>query len=513
MLRALSLFLPMWPVDLLHRRDRMRGRAAAPGETILLVRTERQRPIVAACCGRALQAGVSVGMTVADARALIRTGHVRIEPLRPDRDAAALESLARWAVRFSPLVAVDPPDGLLLNITGCGHLFRGERRLVQMLLKQTERLGCVASAAVAPTFAGAWSLARFVQGNPIIDDRAGIRAALAPLPIRALRLAEPTVVMLAEVGIVRIGELMNLPRATIPSRFGLVVLDRLDRAVGLATETIEPVRPREPILAERVLDGPTTDLHVLGIVVRRLLETVVETLTTNSAGARRLRTTFDRPRLDPIVVEVIVGRPSRDVKHLWSLLSPRLERIPMGNGIDRVEMDVPSWARLRDRQATSWVGVGTDENDEAPAEVERLCDTIANRIGRERVCTIRLHDTHIPERSWRIVPRHARHVPSPPVATLDRPTLLLPNPESIRTIAGSGDSPPWRIAWRGHDLIVTTAVGPERIAEAWWHASGGPAPDLAMARDYFKVQDERGRWLWVFRETNTNRWFVHGLWA
>ncbi len=513
MLRALSLYLPRWPVDLLRRRDRSIGRVAGRDESILLVRVDRQRPVVATCCEVARRAGVVPGMTVADARALLRTGGARILPERPDHDAIALESLARWAARFSPLVAVDPPDGLLLNITGCAQIFRGEDRLLGKLIRQTLQLGCAARGAIAPTYAAAWAIARYGASGAILADRAETKTALATLPVRALRIEHRAVLALAEVGITRIGELAAIPRTSIPSRFGIEVLDRLDRAFGLTVETIEPVRAREPIRAEWPLEGPTTDLHVLSIVTRRLLERAVDALTELHAGARRLRAIFDRPRLNPVVLEVIVGRPCRDARHLWSLLSPRLERMPMGDGIERVEVFIPAWSRLRDVQATSLAGCEDGGSDAAPAEVDRLCDTLANRLGRERVCAIRLIDTHIPERAWCILPRDRAGSATIDPGTLDRPTLLLPLPEPIRTIAGSGDAPPWRIAWRGHDLTVTTAVGPERLGEAWWEARDGPAPTLADSRDYFKVQEQEGRWLWVFRKTDSNRWFVHGLWT
>ncbi len=513
MLRALSLYLPRWSVDLLRRRDRSSGRAAAPGEAILLTRTERQRPVVAACCDVARRTGVRLGMTIADAGALLRTGTARIVAERPERDAIALQSLARWASRFSPLVAVDPPDGLLLNVTGCAQVFRGEDRLLGKLLRQTERLGCAARAAIAPTYGAAWAIARYGPASAILTDRAATRAALESLPIRSLRIEGAAVVTLHEVGITRIGELAAVPRTSIPSRFGVEVLEQLDRAFGLSVETIDPVRAREPIRLEWPLDGPTTDLHALGIVTRRLLEGVVDALTELHAGARRLQVIFDRPRIEQVVIEIVVGRPSRDARHLWSLLAPRLERLPMGDGVERVEVYVPVWSRLRDVQATPWAGCGDDGSSGAPAEIDRLCDTLANRLGRERVCTIRLTDTHIPERAWRIVPRDGGASAACQQETLDRPTLLLPFPEPIRTIAGSGYAPPWRIAWRGHDLTVSMAIGPERIGEAWWNTPSGPAPQLPDARDYFKVQAQEGRWLWVFRETDTNRWFVHGVWA
>ena len=152
MRRALSLYFATWSIDLVTRRDRPprspdrrspAGRLEEPspryGESppesraisaLLLVGGGGGRQVVRRRCERAAAAGVRSGMSVAHARALLAKGAVRVELYAPHREAAALCAMAGWARRFSPIVATDPPDGLLLDITGCQRLFGGERRLV-----------------------------------------------------------------------------------------------------------------------------------------------------------------------------------------------------------------------------------------------------------------------------------------------------------------------------------------------------------------------------------------------
>jgi protein ImuB len=283
------------------------------------------------------------------------------------------------------------------------------------------------------------------------------------------------------------------------------------------------VKYKEPIRAERLLDGPTTGLDVLAIVTRTLLDAVVRELTTRHLGVRRLDALFDRPRLEPQILTVAIGRPSRDSRHLWSLLWPRIERMHLGDGVERVELHVVRSARLRDEQLGYW----DTENADAARELAQLCDTLANRIGPDRVARVRLAESHIPERAWMMESEaqrqeHGRDAHATDEAGGDRPTLLIHPPELIRTIAGAGEAPPWRITWRDRDATIITSIGPERICEVWWdldtpalRAGSGSALHIpsGAARDYFKVQDEIGRWLWVFRQTGTSRWFLHGLWA
>lgn len=511
MSKAISLYLTNWPIDLALRRERLRG-SAPRAEPFLLVHTVQQRPVVAACCARAQGAGVRRGMRVADARALIKCGAVRIEALRPQQDAACLESLARWAMRFTPTVAVDGAEGLLLDITGCHRLFGGVGRLTERLARGLDRRGIGWRIAAAPTFGAAWGLARFGPERLCIIESNGWTEALATLPVAALRIAPETVQALAEVGLERVGQLITLPRSTLPSRFGPDLLARLDQALGRMYERIEPVRAWQPPTAQRALDGPTRDLEVLSVVVRELLGALAQQLESRGQGARRLEAVFDRSDVGPLTVAVMLGRPSREVKHLWSLLWPRMERMQMGFGIECVTVRATRVGIVRGRQSSRWMS--DPDQGRWSAEFDELCDALVNRLGPAGVQQAHLVDTHIPERAWAMTTvRQGGAIMGPASLDSDRPLVMLHPPEPVASIAGAGDAPPWRLTWRGQDFTVIASIGPERIAEAWWAGSGGPAPGQAAARDYFKVQEQSGRWLWVYRRTGTAHWFIHGLWA
>ena len=73
-------------------------------------------------CGLAL--GLLPGMMLADARArvpdLVAVDH------DPAADRRLIERIADLCDRYTPMVALDPPDGVTLDITGCAHLFGGE---------------------------------------------------------------------------------------------------------------------------------------------------------------------------------------------------------------------------------------------------------------------------------------------------------------------------------------------------------------------------------------------------
>ncbi|MHC4711069.1 MAG: Y-family DNA polymerase [Planctomycetota bacterium] len=265
--KAVSLYMPHWSTDLILRSSRKRTLAPADRREpvnrppVLLYAQSAGRQLVARCCAAATAAGVRAGMTVAHARALLPVEQAVVELHQPQRELAALGALARWALRFSPIVAVDPPDGLLIDIAGCRRLFGDASRHVHLIGSATERLGFCARVAAAPTFACARAVARFGSGggggksggeSGGLVAEGGQRRALAPLPVEALGVEAASVDALREVGIDRIGHLFDLPRSSLAARFGRELLRRLDQAVGRAPETIDPVRPVAPPVVERV---------------------------------------------------------------------------------------------------------------------------------------------------------------------------------------------------------------------------------------------------------------------
>lgn len=531
MARVLSLYLPMWHVDLVRRRDRREKRREGRGAAkvgsgvreksgrrggggrppaILLVTTIGQRRIVERCCESALAAGVRAGMTLAHARALLPEGGVRVEELRAQQSEAALRSLAAWAVRYSPVVAPDPPDGLLMDVSGCERLYGGEEKIVAMVAEGVRRLGLRVRAAVAPTVGCAWAVARYGRSERAVVLEGEERAALAPLPVGALRIEPEAEAALEEVGVETVGEVMALPRSALPVRFGAGVLRRLDQALGAAPELIEPVRPVEPVRAEWVLSGPTTSLEAVCLVVRELVGRVCEELSRRESGALRLELVLSGPEMRPARVTASLSRGSRNPGHLWSLLRAQVERVHVADGVEEVSLTATRVCRLRHEQVERWVD-GEGEGDGAFAgALGEFVDTLVGRLGAERVVAMEVAESHRPERVMRLRPWgevgwDRRAGGGAAVTPGDRPSVLFERPEAVQAIALLPDGVPRWLRWRGMEHNLVDGVGPERIGGEWWRERGGE-------RDYFRVRDERGAWLWVYREGERG-WFVHGVWG
>lgn len=494
---------------------------------MLLTRAVASREVVAGCCGAAARAGVREGMDLAQARSLLPAGVTpRVEEHRAERDAEMLRSLARWALRYSPMVAADGADGLLIDATGTERLHRGEPRLVRAVAAGMERLGLSARVASAGTFGCAWALARHGEHALAMAGSGREREALSPLPVAALRVDDVTVRGLEEIGITTVGQVLDLPRASLASRFDDQLLRRVRQALGEEEEAINPVRPEPPTRAGIVFDGPTDRPESVEAAAREVLEELAAGLARRERGVRRLDIELARPRAEPTRVRIDLSRPSRSVKHLWSLLRSRLERVDLGEGVEGVALTATRTGRLRHEQAAS-AALGAEEERASGTAWGELVDTLVSRLGAERVLRAELVESHLPERAARersvmeADPSRGRGVPAA-YATGDRPTVLFARPEAASAMALTPDGPVMSLSWRGTRLGVLACAGPERIGQEWWRWDPPLEPEIDTKRrprlapperDYFRVQVEGGRWLWVFRHVGTGRWFVHGEWC
>src|SRR5690606_8401927 len=131
--------------------------------------------------------------------------HLRVVPHAPQKDAALLARLLEDFGRFTPLAARDDPHGLMLDVTGCAHLFGGEGGMMRAGCARADRIGLTLRAALAATPQAARALARF--GAPGVFAAGTERAAVRRLPVAALELDARDEEALCRAGLKRIGDL------------------------------------------------------------------------------------------------------------------------------------------------------------------------------------------------------------------------------------------------------------------------------------------------------------------
>src|SRR5712672_1606350 len=145
--RILSLWLPRLPTDRIKRQ--LWCGNAAPANPCIVVAKQNNALQIFAMDDAAARFGLDVGLPLANARAICP--QLRVFDADEVADANTLNDIADWCDRFTPLVALDPPHGLFLDITGCAHLFGGEAALMRTICEALTRQGFAVSAGIAST--------------------------------------------------------------------------------------------------------------------------------------------------------------------------------------------------------------------------------------------------------------------------------------------------------------------------------------------------------------------------
>ena len=559
MSRMVSIFLPHLPLERLKRS----GKALPDDRPFALVGSEERGLLLTAVNAASADQGLIPGMGLADARAICP--HLLTAPAEARKDAEALLALASWAsVRYSPTLNVDGADGLWLDVTGVPHLFGGEAALLADLAERLARAGLTAQLALAETLGGAHALARFARSSPIIVPDGEIARALADLPVEALRLEPAIALLLRRLGLKRIGQLYQVPRASLERRFHAkdmaeAVLVRLDQALGRSEEMHAPLSPDTDFMARLPFPEPLITHEGVLAGLDHLADELCATLARKGRGARRAALWLCRSDGSSAVIEAGLSAPSRVAKHLVALFKDKIEGVDMGFGVDLMAFSALVTETLPPAQTS--LAVSTRK-----AAPEPLIDRLVNRLGGRAVRRLFPRASHIPELAQSARSVLARsvlargdlarsdfatswsgHIPRKP----PRPPLLLARPEPLSVLAEIPEGPPARFTWRHVTARVVKAEGPERIAPEWWRlrcrdgaassippldGEGGsaegragwgdspcveakpptPTPQAASdlptrgryaqdtcmprPRDYYRIEDEDGRRYWVFRE-------------
>ncbi|MFC3127238.1 Y-family DNA polymerase [Pseudoroseomonas globiformis] len=492
--RYLALVLPLLPLDRLRRQQpELAGRPLAVwgmiGNRRLLTATDAP--------------GLFVGQALADAQAILP--ELVLVEADPAADAALLERLALWTLRFTPLAAVDGQDGLLLDTTGVDGLFGGEDALLASVLEGFRSGGYRVLGAVAGTPGCAAALAR-CSPRPLVLPPDNEAAALAPLPLSALRLPADTIQALARLGLRRVGELLRQPRGPLARRFGRALLDALDDATGDRPRPIRPVRPPPVFAAARNLLEPIVTRPAIDHVLQVLLAELCQTLEQAGQGARRLALRADR--VDRMVQEVAIGTgaASHASAHLFRLFREVLDRLEPDLGFERMVLEATATEPMP--QAQPGLDRGDGSAASRPEALPELLDAAGQRIALTR---LRPLNGHWPE--YAAVPAEPYAVPAVPPGWdhAVRPVRLLGTPLAIAVTALVPDGPPVQLRCGSRLYRVLAALGPERLEPEWWGAD-----EHRPARDYYRVQTAEGPRLWIcrLREARAGgeapRWFLHG---
>lgn len=465
--------------------------------SMLVVFDSARRPRIVAADDQASAAGVHIGMSLGAALAV--APDIDARPRDETREQELMQRLAQVASVFTPLVSIEPPDGLLLEIKPSIQLFGGLRELCRRL-----RAACLAEPVftrsrvqprftLAPTALAALVAAR-AGARCFITDLAVLPARLKPLPLAVLRWPEEENARLMAMGVRTLGELLRLPRAGFARRFGPAQLADLDRLLGRRADPRQRITRRERYIGRRDLDHEIEDREQILHALRPLLDELEQFLRSRQRGISALQCRFHHPHAAPTSCLLRLAAPEADAARLLALLRERLTTLVLPEPVRRCDLRS---GVLAERALVSRALWSAGEHGFAAAgEMPALIEHLRARLGTEAVYGLRRLCEHRPEKAHGV----AEPALAPPAsimhtcaAPFGRPLWLLRVPQKLESLRG-------RPRYQG---ALELSAGPERVESGWWDGAD-------IQRDYYAAKDGRGSLLWIYRDCETRQWFLHG---
>ena len=472
-------------------------------QPIVFAASVHNRKVVSSMNAIAEAGGVQINMPTADAMAIV-PGLVVVDD-KPERNLKLLKGIGEWCVRYAPIVSLDPPEGLILDISGCAHLWNGEQGYLKEVLNRLKSKGYYARAAIADTVGTSWAVSRYGKLRAIIGEGEQTEALLSLHPA-SLRIEPVVLQRLQKLGLNQVHSFISMPRSVLRRRFGDNLLLRLAQAVGQVEELIEPIQVQQPYMERLPCLDPIRTAVGIEIAMKLLLEKICNRLLQEGKGLRTAKLICYR--VDGKVVEASIGTnaASNSIDHLFNLFQLKISSIAPALGIELFVLEASKVEELELPQEVLWkANEGLDDQ-----KVTELLDRLTVKVGAKIVQRYLPDEHYWPERSTRqAISIHEQ--PKIDWQSTPRPTQLLSKPEPIQVSVPVPDYPPMLFRYKGITHNIRKADGPERIEREWWIEEG-------EHRDYYQVEDELGQRYWVFRSghyrnDNSQQWFIHGYFA
>jgi protein ImuB len=415
---------------------------------------------------------------------------------------AALQTLALWALQFTPRVAV-ADEAVVMELAASVRLFGGQRALRERVHAEGAELG-VGQLAWAPNSLAALALARAGVENGLQQP---LEALLDALPMDTLSAVRPHHLTLAHIGCRTLGDVRRLPRGGVARRFDKQLLAALDRAYGRAPEVHAWIELPEHFAQRLELMFRVDDAPALLLGARRLLLSLCGWLAARHSGttAFTLRWAHDAMRAKSAgeggSITIRTAEPTRQLDHLCRLLAEHLARVALLAPVGDLELVADAVVPLEEKSA-SWLPDEAEGREPLHLVLERL----AARLGPQRVLRPVLCEDHRPEWMcrWQTAPEP---LPRKPVAgnELPQPGFILAAPIKLLVRAH-------RPYYQGELQLL---AGPQRVEGGWWDRDEAAGQIRNVVRDYWVAQSAHAGVLWVFqtRLDEAPAWFLHGVFA
>ena len=465
----LSLYLPNLQLESINPNQ---------STPIAITKKIKNQQQIISCTTGATASGITSLMTLNSAYALC-PALTAIE-YNEDHQKKLLHQIGEWAMQFSSIVSLHPPDHLLIEIAGSKRLFEGYEILVSLIEQELTKLGFSAQPGIAPTPLAANLLAT-ANSRVGITQLQRLPSGLKGLSIDLLDLNIQITESLHKSGIHNIGELLNISPASLTRRFGPACVKYLDCLLGKHPYPVKPIRCSE--FFERSLDLPVEvdDTNALQFATQRMANELSAFLIARDCGVNGYSFTLRHERYPDTHLQLRFLQATSQPKHLHQVLSERLSQTELAAPVSGLHILADAFSSI-ERDASDFFRKSQRQQNSLGEIVDKLC----GRLGQDALHTLLTVEDHRPEKAWRrsfpnCAEDYASHWPHRPVWILDTPKV------TTRTLHRISDI--------------------ERIETGWWD-------DTDVRRDYYIADDNHGARYWVFKlRDGSGELYIHGLFA
>jgi len=462
-------------------------------DAVVVVEPRGGHQRVIAADKRALTQGIKPDLRLSAAFGL--SDALSVQERSPEDELVRLESLAKWTRRFTPCVSLEPPQAVLMEVSGSLKLFGGLEVIKAALEQEFRRRQLTAHLCSAPTALAALWLAR--QESEDVRFPGELVGRLSVLPLRVTGWPDKTQRLLESLGVGTIRDCLRLPRDGFVRRIGERYLRDLDRSLGWHDPRLEFV-PSQRLSSVHEFPDEVVDPVILSAAGEKLVERLVGALRKYQARIQNFELSFYHLHCSVTVKRVILADPTHERSRLLMLFRDRLERvslpapvIALGLRTGRIESAVGRNATLfRDR---------TQQRQKAA--MGELMERLRGRFGTGVIYAVDLVEEHRPEGAWirstTLLLRRSASAPWMAPCAQQRPLWILPAPLLLESVAG--DLPHYR-----SQVPLRLESGPERIEAGWWDGED-------ISRDYYVASGSKGEKLWIYQDRMGPRWYLHGI--
>ncbi len=449
---------------------------------IAIIERVKNRQQIICCTTGAAAFGITRSMALNSAYALCPA--LTVVEYDEDRQMQLLQQIGEWAMQFSSIVSLHPPDHLLIEIAGSKRLFENYKVLIGLISQELSKLGFKAQIGIAPTPLAANLLAR-ANSRIAVARPERLQENLKDISIALLDADAKIKDGLRQSGIHKIGGLLPVSPASLTRRFGPAFVKYLDCLLGRHPYPVTPIRSSE--FFERSLDLPVEvdDTNALQFATQRMTSELSVFLITRDCGVNSFSFTLRHERCQDTCIQLRFLQPTSQPRHLHQVLSERLTQTVLPAPVCGLHMLADTFSTL-ERDGADFFYKSQRQHKSLGEVIDKLC----GRLGQDALHTLLTAEDHRPEKAWRkSSPGYTENRPKDnnpywpqrPLWILDKPRIINRRLHRVSNI--------------------------ERIETGWWD-------DTDVRRDYFVADDNHGTRYWVFKiRDGSEELYIHGVFA